>query len=89
LDVCNVGGSRYTNCSFRFWGIYCTPPELNATDEYNGFTWSIGWKFRLRSTAYGAGGTQTAALASGGILPSPGTQQLMNMMDLLGQLEEL
>jgi hypothetical protein len=59
---------RNTNCSFSFWWL-CTASTTGATEEYDGTSWttspaSLEYSKRL----LGGAGTQTAALAFGGLL---------------------
>jgi hypothetical protein len=64
----------------------------NATEEYDGSTWSSGGNLSTGRLLVAGAGTQTAGLAIGGNIP-PGPvivkQQQKNIMEQVGQLEEV
>jgi hypothetical protein len=78
-----LAGSRNTNSSFSFWWTLLRS-FTNATEEYNGTTWTAGGILNTARTALAGAGTQTAALAFGGVPPAL-QQQLNYMMEHLGQ----
>jgi hypothetical protein len=57
-----------TNSSFSFWWYYWS--LLQATEEYNGTSWTAG-SFKYSKKDLAGAGTQTAGLAFGGSTPTP------------------
>jgi hypothetical protein len=55
----------------------------NATEEYDGSTWTASGNINTARRGLGGAGTQTAALGFGGSSYTVATQN--NMMELLGQ----
>jgi hypothetical protein len=53
-----------TNCRISFW--WYGPGALNATEEYDGSTWTGGGSLRYSKNALAGAGIQTAGLAVGG-----------------------
>jgi hypothetical protein len=78
-----LAGSRNSNSSFSFWWLCCTC--YRATEEYDGTTWTIPGSLKYSKRVLAGAGTQTAALAFGGILHLIQEQQ-KNIMVQLGQL---
>jgi hypothetical protein len=68
------------------------PSSYKATEEYDGSAWTAGGNLGTARLILAGAGTQTAALAFGGQLGPPTdarTKQQKNMMELLGQQEEI
>jgi hypothetical protein len=72
----------YTNSRTCFWW-FTTFTE--ATEEYNGTSWTSGNNLNTARFYLAGAGTQTAALAFGGGILQVLQQQQKNMMELLGQ----
>jgi hypothetical protein len=76
--------SRTSNCSFSFWWNTPGPAYTAATESWNGSSWtSVNSMNTARSEVTGAG-TQTAAIAFGGINHPQQLQEQQNLgMELL------
>jgi hypothetical protein len=55
----------YSNSCISFWWL-CWSRFQNATEEYNGATWTSSNPLIIGKTGLTSAGTQTAALAAGG-----------------------
>jgi hypothetical protein len=85
-----ISGAGTQTAGLAFGG-YTTPGVVsNATEEYDGSTWTNGGNRNNTVRGQLAGcGTQTSSLAFGGNTPGGDLMQQKNIMDQLGQLEEI
>jgi hypothetical protein len=60
-----------------------------STEEYDGSAWTGGGTMSTARRVLAGAGTQTAALGIGGIQQQLTLQTQKNMMELLGQQEEI
>jgi hypothetical protein len=65
--------------------VVVIPPDYKATEEYDGTTWAQVLSLNTARRFLGGAGTQTAALAFGGLFHLLQEQQ-KNMMVQLGQI---
>ena len=54
-----------------------SPSYSNATEEYNGSSWTTGGNYLTTMAQFAGAGSQTSALAFGGTAPTPGTGSVL------------
>jgi hypothetical protein len=81
--ITGLGGSGTQNSGLAWAGYYppSSPNFAQATEEYDGSSWSNGGNLINRNSKPGGAGTQNAAISMGGQTPSPGIDCITEMYD--------